>query len=1408
MREIRRSGHYALILHAYHNSATGLLIFMRGLLIYFFAAVQTVTLLYACACYSQEPKLRFKPISSEQGLSNSTIETIFQDSRGFIWFGTRDGLNRFDGYEMVVYRYNANDSTSISDNYIRCLYEDGNRTLWVGTINGLNKYDRQTNRFTRYKHQAERSQSLSSNFVTGIYEDKKQDLWISTFGGGLNLFRAAGNSFIHYQHGGTGSISDDRVNCMFEDAKGKFWIGTENGLNLFDRDHGAFSLHPLVPASGNKANETIRVIEEDERGNLWIGTEDNGLYLFDPDNKTYKHFLHIEKEPSSLGSNLVRAILSDKKHHLWVGTVNGGLNLFDPGTGSFFHYQNEPENPASLSQRTVSALFEDNQQNLWVGTHRGGINLYTPGHQKFGLHRLEPGSNSISYNDVKCFFEDSRGIIWIGTDGGGLNRFDPVTKLFRHYRYNPYDTRSISSNEVLDVTEDSEGNLWVSTWGGGLNLLNRNTGTFTRFVQNPLNSHSISSNYVQKVFEDDRKRVWVATYYGGLNLLDRKTKSFTRIESDEKGSTKLSGNNIVSICQDGKGNLWFGTDDGGLNCYERSRGQFVHYFVNGEKMPDLRVLFVDSRQRLWAGQTGLYLFDDTLKKFRLYTDKGGLATEFVKGMEEDEEGNLWIATSNGLTQFDPQTFLFKKYNTADGLQGLEFEANAYLKTKNGQLFFGGVNGFNAFYPKDIEPNRFVPPVYVTDFQISNKKITAGDKDGPLQNDISAAKEIRLSYKQSTFSLGFAALNYTTAENNQYAYRMKNLDKDWNHVGKERKASYTNLAPGRYTFEVKASNNDGVWNEKGTSVNIIITPPFWDTWWFKTLVLCTIAAAIVIFVYYKRRFELQKIEEKKLEEMHQMQLQFFTNISHEFRTPLSLILGPLERLQKEDTTSAFRQYYKTMHRNARRLAGLINELMDFRKVEEGALKLKVMPGNLDLFLHEIAAEFSGLAEEKGINFSVHVSKDIASPWFDRQVLEKILINLISNSCKYTAEGGTVSVDAFTSLQQFKPAFANELVIKNEYRGKESVFIRVADNGIGISKESIRHLFERYYKITESHLGSGIGLAFVKSLTFLHKGDIYVYSEWQQGTEIIIGLPISKSDYSVEERWIKNVRENPVYIESMDHGYEPHGSPVQENTPQANNAKVHALKLILIVDDNEELRNFLKDSLQSHYRIAEAADGQSGLVAVKEIHPDLIISDVMMPGMSGVEFCRHVKEDIETSHIPFIMLTAKQALESTIEGVESGADFYFSKPLSVELLLLTIRNVFEQRQKLKDRYLKGAHVEAKELVHSTKDREFIDRLLAVIEEQLSNPDLDVEHICMQIGMSRTGLHQKIKSITAQSISEFVRSVRLRKAVQIMTEEDVLLTEVMYRVGIQTQSYFTKAFKKEFGKTPSQFLQELKK
>jgi signal transduction histidine kinase/ligand-binding sensor domain-containing protein/CheY-like chemotaxis protein/AraC-like DNA-binding protein len=1366
--------------------------------------------LFAHRSFSQAPKLRFKHITNEQGLSNSTIETIFQDKRGFIWLGTRDGLNRYDGYQMTIYRYEARDSNSISDNYIRYIFEDSNQVLWVGTNNGLNRFDAAANAFTRYKHHPGDARSLSNNQVECIYGDKQGRLWISTYGGGINLFNPATNSFTHFHHDPAKprSLIDDRVNYLYEDSQGNFWAATESGIGTFNRDAGTFKSYQDVACFGtDTANKLIRLIKEDRMGNLLLGTKNNGLIIFNYKDKICTQYRHQEKNPASLASDLVRSILVDRNGNTWVGGVNGGLDLFHPASGSFFHYQNEPDNSASLSQRTISALFEDNQGNIWAGTHRGGVNLYMPNTDKFTLYRQEPDVNSLSYSDVKAFCEDSQGNLWIGTDGGGLNLFDRQKNNFRHYKYDPYNTGTLGCNEVLDIMEDSRNNLWVSTWGGGLNLFNRKDGRVTRFLNDPGNKNSISSNYVQKVFEDRTGNLWVATYYGGLNLFNPKTKQFTRVTEGPQQASRLRGNNIVSIEQDKAGMIWIGTDDGGLNCLNPATGQFSHYFHNEEKVPDLRVIFTDSKGRLWVGQTGLYLFNARQNNFALYTDKGGLANEFIKGMAEDDQGNFWIATSNGITQFNPETRAWKKYNTADGLQGLEFEANAYLKTRDGQLFFGGVNGFNAFYPENIRSNTFVPPVYITDFQVFNKRIVAGEKESPLETDISLTKTIRLSYRQSAFSFGFASLNYTAAENNQYAYKMDNWDKDWNYVGNERKATFTNLSPGTYVFRVKASNNDGVWNEQGPSVVVIITPPFWATWWFRALVFISIISGIIGYFQFKRKLELRKLEEQKKEEMHVEQLQFFTNISHEFRTPLSLILGPLEKLQLADPQSAYQHYYKVIYRNANRLMNLVNELMDFRKSESGVLKLHVMPGNLNLFLDEIYEEFSELAVQKNIQFTVQVQDNIQEAWFDRQVLEKIVINLIGNSFKYTADGGSITVEAFDSLEHFRPSFRNELVLKNGYTGKKYVYLRVADTGIGISKESIAHLFERYYKINESHMGSGIGLAFVKSLTQLHKGHIHVYSERQKGTEILVAIPVRKEDYTGSEKWmLNNPKEAGARLESIQSKYE-HYLPLVEERGSGENGPAR-IPHILVVDDNEELRTFLKESLSPQYHILEATDGQSGLAKAKEDFPDLIISDVMMPGMDGIDFCRLIREQADMSHIPFIMLTAKDALRSRIEGVDSGADFYFAKPLSMQLLELTIRNILTQKRRLKDRYSNDHYAEAHEMVHSTRDKEFMEELIRVIESHLSNPDMDVEYVCAQMGMSRTKLYQKIKSISGQSIGEFVRTVRLKKAVQLMTHQDIQLTDVMYNVGIQTQSYFTKAFKKEFGKTPSQFLRDLQK
>ncbi len=1344
---------------------------------------------------AQQPDINFKHIKNEDGLSNSTVEAIFQDSRGFVWFGTRDGLNRFDGHQVQVYRQNPADSNSICDNYITSITEDKQKNLWIGTINGVSRFNPVTNVFKNYKHEENNLQSLSKSHITSIHCDAGNRIWMATSGGGLNQLNPASGVFTRIivfadlLH----RTEENTLYTLFEDSKGNLWTGTASGLSLFNARAGSFE-----PARGLSTTEAItlpvRSIAEDRSGNLLLGTDNNGLIIYNAQNRMQKAYNHQPTNQFSLSSNLIRTLLVTKNGIIWTGSVNGGLDLFDPVSGRFFNYQYQPDHAGSLSQRTVSALFEDRQGNIWIGTHRGGVNLYMPGAEKFRLYRQKPESNSLSYNDVKAFCEDKHGNIWIGTDGGGLNLFKIETNSFTHFKYSPFDFQSIGSNEVISITEDSDGELWIGTWGGGLSLYNPNSGKFKRY--------SASPSYIQSIFEDSNKNLWIATYFDGLYLFDKKTSGFKRITKSKTGKTNLSGNNILSLAEDKEKNLWIGTDDGGLNRMDALTGEFSHYFDKEEKTPDLRVLFVDSKDNIWVGQWGLYVLNKEKNIFSLFTEKGNLSGLFVKGIVEDNNGYLWISTSSGITRLNPESKEARNYNTVDGLQGKEFEANASLRTKAGQVFFGGVDGFNSFYPNEITTNTFIPPVYVTDFQVENKKVSGGIVNPRLPRDVSYTDTVTLSYKEATFSFGFAALNFTASENNQFVYKLESWDKDWIDAGTERKASYTNVSPGSYTFRVKASNNDGVWNERGYTIHVIITPPYYQTWWFRLLVGAAIAIAGFYFYRFRRKVHLRQFEESKKEELHQLQLQFFTNISHEFRTPLSLITGPVDKLIKENPDSRNLHSYQVIQRNANRLLQLINELMDFRKAESGALKLQVMPGSIPVFINEIAEEFSELALQKKINFKVSVATIENETWFDRQVLEKIIINLLSNSFKYTPDNGVIQLSVFETLENFKPSFENELIIENNSRAEQFLYFCISDNGIGISKESIGHLFVRYYRVSDSHLGSGIGLAFVKTLTELHKGNIYVYSQPNKGTELIIAIPAGKKDYAETERWMQAFKPELALRKLAP----PSDQLVLHNERRrlSENKKL-VDHLVLIADDHEELRSFIRDSLKDQYTVIEAADGKIAMEKTIEYQPDIIISDIMMPVINGIEFCELVKKSPETAHIPFILLTAKTSIEARIEGTDTGADYFFSKPLNTDLLLLTIRNVLSQKDKLRERYQKDHHAELKELAHSVKDKEFLEELIALIERNLSIPAMDIEFICMQIGMSRTKLYNRVKNITGQSIGDFIRSVRLRKAASLMTRGDLSLTDVMYSVGIQTQSYFSKAFKNEFGKTPTQFLKE---
>ncbi len=1346
-------------------------------------------LMMARTSYAQPTKIHFKHIGNENGLSNSTVETLFQDKRGFIWIGTRDGLNRYDGHQVIVYKHQAGDSNSICDNYINAIAEDAHQQLWIGTMNGISRFTPALNKFLHFK--------LSHNHISAILVDQRQRKWAASFGGGIFHFDENSQTWKEIpSFRSNGSSRETHLYILYEDSKQNLWAGGDSGLFLYNEARQCFEQVTEVSLA-NTSNLTLKDITEDKSGNLLLATENSGLLVYNAQFRQLQQFAHHPLQPNSISSNMVRSLLVTKNGDVWTGTVNGGLDYFEPHKLHFYNYQYQPENPGSLSQRTVSALLEDVQGNIWIGTHRGGVNLYMPGAQKFKLFRQQPDKNSLSYNDVKAFCEDKQGNIWIGTDGGGLNKFNKQTQSFQHFKFDPFLKNSLGSNEVISITEDSDGKLWVGTWGGGLCLLNSNGKDFTRF-QGPA--------YIQKVFEDSKGQIWVATYYDGLHQFDKNTGKFFRINRSSSGKTRIIGNNIISIAEDPSGNLWFGTDDGGLNRLDAVTSEYTQYFNQEEKNPDIRVLMIDNKGDVWVGQSGLYKLNKQQNKFLKVAADSELSNLFIKGIVEDNHGYFWISSSDGIIRLNPATSEFRKYNIVDGLQGPEFEAGAYLRTRDGEVYFGGINGFNCFYPNEISNNNFIPPVYLTEFAIGKHSIHGNPLQPNLKKDISVAETIHLSWKEATFSIGFTALNFTSAENNQYVYKLEGWDRDWINAGAERKVTYTNVSPGTYTFYVKASNNDGLWNEEGRQITVIIKPPFYQTWWFKLLVIAIIATAVYYFIQFKKRIQLERFRESQRQQMHEMQLQFFTNISHEFRTPLSLIIGPAEKLVKDHPDSPLFSSFQVIQRNAHRLLQLINELMDFRKAESGALKLQVMRGSVPHFIDEIAQEFSEIAVRKNIKFIINTENLPKETWFDRQVLEKIIINLLSNSFKYTTPNGEIHLETFTKLQHFKPSFENELKFEFNSNQSEFLYFRVADNGVGISKESIKHLFERYYRVSDAHMGSGIGLAFVKTLTQLHKGNIWVYSQRNKGTELIIGIPVGQSAYTQEEKWTPVPQQQTSLQSLQDNRVNGLHADSFNTEVRSIPDNLQKLPIILLADDHEELRGFLKESLEGEFTVAEANNGEVALNFAKEYYPDIVISDIMMPVMDGIRFCTELKNNPDISHIPFILLTAKTSMESQLEGAGSGADFYFSKPINTELLLQTVRNILHQKQKLRERYRRDQHAEVRELAHHQRDQEFLDQLIGIIDKNLNSLELDIDFLCTQVGMSRTKLYHKVKSITGQSIGDFIRSMRLKKAAQLMSETDSSLADIMYAVGIQTQSYFSKAFKAEFGKTPTQFLKEL--
>ncbi|MBN2349588.1 MAG: response regulator [Bacteroidales bacterium] len=1381
--------------------------------------------------FSQENNYRFNQISIENGLSNNSVTCIYKDSRGYIWIGTTDGLNRYNGYNFIVYKHDPSDPNSISDDFISTIIEDHSGNIWIGTQGGgLNMYNYLYDRFTRYYHDPNNPNSISSNFIfhhNSLLLDEDTLLWIGT-DNGLCRFDIKNGVFdspkLNIKTINGNEIKDTRV--IFKNDDHVLWIGTDAGLLRYTKATGEtklFEQQPGVP--GSISNNIITSISSySATENLWIGTED-GLNLFNKKKETFTRFYNIAGDYNTLSDNSITSVVEDFTGNYWIGTKSGGLNKYNPATKGFNFWKYDPANNYGISDNYVDYLYYDNEGILWIGSINAGINLLNIEDNKFTIIRNDPKNpNSLSYNTIRSIYEDYQGILWIGTYGGGLNRYDG--RNFTHYLHEPDNPASISHNIVSAIHEDKYGNFWIGTWGGSLSLMNRKTGEFSQ------NSYNIPE-FVNDIYEDNSGNLWIGCN-GGVFVYNQEKKNVFRFDSEVSGHSKLTATSINKILKDRFGYIWVGTWNG-LNRVRYNAETFAIDTIyryrkessQNNNLSDNRIItaYEDSRGNLWIGtyagglnKINLYSLHSTKTpdpEFVNFTDKDGLPGNTVYGILEDNTGNLWISTNNGLSKFNVENQEFYNFYEDDGLQGNQFYWHAFLKARSGEMYFGGINGLNFFHPDSIKSKQDFPKVVISDFLLFNKSVgIAKETNGRqiLEKSISFTDNIILTRKDYAFSFEFSALTYKSQNKIRYAYQLENFDPEWIYTSaKRRYATYSHLRPGNYTFKVKSTSRNGAWDNNFTKIDITILPAYWETTWafiiygiVLVLLLIFFRSQILARARYKHNIQLERIEHEKAEEYNDMKLKFFTNISHEFKTPLTLILGPLDKLLlMNNLDHKIKQQLTFMHSGSKRLLRLINQVLKFRKVETGNFELRVSQQDIIPYLKEIAVSFKSQSRRNHIKYSLKFPATSAYVWFDENIIETIVYNLLSNAFKFTPEKGKIQLAvSFTDSE-------NKIVIPDREH-ERNICIEVSDTGSGISQERLELIFKRFYQIGKSEeqkRGTGIGLALCKDLVELHHGTISVQSEEHVGTKFTVIIPVYESFFTESEfdRSIpdatsvrKNLpeflkEEQEIVLNDEDISALHFNKPDQANAPK-----------ILIIEDDAELVKYVGKLLENNYFIITANNGIKGLECALKENPDLIISDIMMPEENGIDLCEKLKTDFHTSHIPIILLTALSSIDDKIKGISVGADEYISKPFHPKHLTIRIEKLIEQHRQLKKYFTSaGFYNNPDRSDIPSIDEKFLKKVMDYIEKNISESELNVDHLSKEIGISSTHLYRKIKTLTGLSTNELIRKLRLKKAAGLLSSGQGTISQVMYDVGFSSHSYFAKCFQEEFGLTPKEFI-----
>jgi signal transduction histidine kinase/ligand-binding sensor domain-containing protein/DNA-binding response OmpR family regulator len=1349
-------------------------------------------------------EINFKHLTGDNGLSQNFVSCILQDQKGFMWFGTKDGLNRYDGYSFVVYQNDPFDTTTISANYITALYEDSRGYIWVGTLNGgLNCFDRNTEIFYHIIYSSVGSDNLNTNEIKSLAEDKSGNIWVATRNDGLfkitlnhkKSFAANYKQYIH-EEGKSKSLSSNNTSTLFFDSHRTLWVGTENGLNKFDFDSESFTNFKIQTknskAPSSQYDQSVNAIYESKNGTFWIGTV-SGLVKFDRGSGNYKLFPH-EYEIYRYGWGNIIAIIEDYHQKLWLATP-GELMRFNPTISSYDYFKNDPFNSMSISFSSISSLYTDKTGIVWVGTAGMGINLYDPkANRFFPLLKKNETASRITGFSVRSILEENNDIVWVST--AVLYRWNRKTGDLKSYETSSDKLDDFGNTGVWTMIKSSDGKIWAAT-SEGLFRYDPSTENAKQVKFNPANNSGLPQKEVYAVFEDSQRGIWIATenYFSKLIDIDKGIFQNFRYQPAPSNNEQVR----PVIFQDKNGIFWLGTRNGLLQ-FDSQKKIFITYKNDPSKNNSLNNNFINSicpdpltpDKILWLGTSGggLNRFDIDEETFTHYTQSSGLPNNVIYGILPDEKGILWLSTNKGLSKFNPQENTFRNFDVIDGLQSNEFNTGAYYRSKSGELFFGGIKGLNYFYPEKIKDNPHIPKIVLTKLKLGDHYVSIKSDNSILQKTFSETDTLVLSYTDDVVTLEFAALDYSAPEKNQYAYKLKNFNSDWIYSGTNRTATYTNIPPGEYVFQVKGSNNDGVWNEEGISVMLIITPPWWSTWWAYLFYFGLIIGGLYLIRRYeltriklKNQLKVEKVETVTLRKLDQLKSHFFANISHEFRTPLTLILGQIESVMASNIETKEKGKLQIANRNSRKLLKLINQLLDLSKLEAGSMELKSEPHNLVSFLKSIFYSFESLAESKKITLKFDSEQDKILVFFDADKMEKIICNLISNALKFTSENGEIKL----TINVFAPVV--EIIIK--------------DNGIGIPEDRLPHIFDRFYQVdsssTREQEGTGIGLALVKELVGLHKGQINVNSKEDEGTEFIIHL-------SLEEIKEKNISQESVSKDyyNFDKIVE---SPELEESELVINSLVDESRsehpdIILIVEDNADVRSYISEQLENDYKVIQAVNGEDGIIKAQREIPTLIITDVMMPKMDGYQFSSKIRTDEKTSHIPIIMLTAKAGLEDKIEGLETGVDDYLTKPFSAKELKVRVNNLIYQRSQLKKRFTKATIIKPSDVTTVSVDQEFLQKVLKTIEAHYEDEQFNVEKLASKMNMSVSQLNRKLNALVDQPPGQLIRSLRLQRAADLLKQSGATVAEICYKVGFNDQAYFSRAFKKQFNCSPSDF------